>query len=220
MPSLRRTLSSPSVRSSPYHSAVSGRGHGPRRTSGSAISTRRVLADIDWWRVTDGQLLDADADVNEEAEEMRRAQDQPALAEVDDGADVREAGVERPSTPLFTGSTRVEESPQAMFSLFPALAITPRTPIRRTVSESSTFSLESSPDSEGPFTPSEASFVLADLGFADAGMDILPGRMRPLPLSAVKSYSFSAFTTPEKDDEDECARLAEAVSIHDNDLFA
>lgn len=59
MPSLRRTFSSPSVRSSPYPTSlgignVRG-GHGPRRSSGSDVSQRRVLADIDWWRVADGQ---------------------------------------------------------------------------------------------------------------------------------------------------------------------
>ena len=64
MPSLRRTLSSPSVRSSPYSypSNPSSNGHAtragdrqPRRSSGSDTSNRRVLADIDWWIVQDGQ---------------------------------------------------------------------------------------------------------------------------------------------------------------------
>ncbi|KAI6022727.1 hypothetical protein EDC04DRAFT_2574925 [Pisolithus marmoratus] len=63
MPSLRRSASSPSVRSSPYplslSSAVSSRartaGQQPRRASGSDVSERRVLADIEWWRVADGQ---------------------------------------------------------------------------------------------------------------------------------------------------------------------
>src|SRR5258708_24643960 len=56
MPSLRRTLSTPAVRPSPYSSApVAARGHGHRRSSGSDTTTRRVLADIEWWRVTEGQ---------------------------------------------------------------------------------------------------------------------------------------------------------------------
>ena len=57
MPSLRRTVSNPPVvRSSPYSTAVlSARGGGHRRSSGSDTSTRRVLADIDWWKVTEGQ---------------------------------------------------------------------------------------------------------------------------------------------------------------------
>jgi hypothetical protein len=54
MPSLRRSASSPAVRSSPYNAPAS-RGHGHRRVSGSETSNRRVLADIEWWRVTDGQ---------------------------------------------------------------------------------------------------------------------------------------------------------------------
>lgn len=73
MPSLRRTFSSPSARSTPYPSSlgiasVRG-GHGPRRSSGSDVSTRRVLADIDWWRVADGQREpESDPEVNENEE--------------------------------------------------------------------------------------------------------------------------------------------------------
>lgn len=56
MPSLRRSFSSPSVRSSPYLSSPATRARpNPRRSSGSATAERRVLADIDWWRVHDGQ---------------------------------------------------------------------------------------------------------------------------------------------------------------------
>ncbi|KAH0830625.1 hypothetical protein J3R83DRAFT_2080 [Lanmaoa asiatica] len=65
MPSLRRSFSSPSVRSSPYPSSISPavpssiRARAaplhPRRSSGSATAERRVLADIEWWRVYDGQ---------------------------------------------------------------------------------------------------------------------------------------------------------------------
>ncbi len=65
MPSLRRTLSSPAVRSSPYPTSLSeqaamlrsqGTG-GHRRSTGSESIGRRVLADIEWWRVVDGQCL-------------------------------------------------------------------------------------------------------------------------------------------------------------------
>ncbi|THH30366.1 hypothetical protein EUX98_g3821 [Antrodiella citrinella] len=68
MPSLRRTLSSPSVRLSPYSNPSSsstinqanrqqGGGHGPRRSLGSETGGRRVLADIDWWTVHAGQMF-------------------------------------------------------------------------------------------------------------------------------------------------------------------
>ena len=75
-PSLRRTFSSPTVRSSPYpatlsvsssslnsQSATAARGGGShRRSTGSETSNRRVLAEIDWWTVTEGQLdLEVDA---------------------------------------------------------------------------------------------------------------------------------------------------------------
>ncbi|KAI0819529.1 hypothetical protein BC628DRAFT_1332549 [Trametes gibbosa] len=65
MPSLRRTLSSPSVRSSPYGNPSSSANANvrvtraanpqPRRSSGSDTANRRVLADIDWWLVHDSQ---------------------------------------------------------------------------------------------------------------------------------------------------------------------
>ena len=65
MPSLRRTLSSPTGRSSPYaHPSCSSSStslstragsRGPRRSSGSDTSERRVLADLDWWRVEASQ---------------------------------------------------------------------------------------------------------------------------------------------------------------------
>ena len=65
MPSLRRTASSPAVRSSPYsNGAVAARGHGHRRSSGSETTSRRVLADIEWWRVSDGQYDQEQEDRN------------------------------------------------------------------------------------------------------------------------------------------------------------
>ena len=88
MPSLRRTLSSPSVRSSPYsypssantngHATRAG-GYQPRRSSGSDTNSRRVLADLDWWLVQDGQYevagpsgeQDADGQVAAENEQVR-----------------------------------------------------------------------------------------------------------------------------------------------------
>lgn len=57
MPSLRRTFSAPS-RSSPYSSSSTQTRtapRSPRRSSGSDTANRRVLADIDWWRVEEGQ---------------------------------------------------------------------------------------------------------------------------------------------------------------------
>lgn len=70
MPSLRRTLSSPSVRSSPYsNGSPVARGGGHRRSSGSETTNRRVLADIEWWKVTDGQCY---ADADQEPEDRNR----------------------------------------------------------------------------------------------------------------------------------------------------
>lgn len=79
MPSLRRSFSSPSVRSSPYPSSLSSPNPSgiraratpihPRRSSGSATAERRVLADIEWWRVYDGQCdLDPQDQAHEDAQ--------------------------------------------------------------------------------------------------------------------------------------------------------
>ena len=64
MPSLRRTLSTPAVRSSPYSTSSSTTRQTPRRSSGSETAGRRVLADIDWWLVTEGQS-DHDEETND-----------------------------------------------------------------------------------------------------------------------------------------------------------
>ncbi|KAI8989695.1 hypothetical protein BD414DRAFT_507285 [Trametes punicea] len=109
MPSLRRTLSSPSVRSSPYtypsssssfanansagHATRAGN-HQPRRSSGSDTGNRRVLADIDWWLVHDGQsdsLPEAsaaaeDSDDQGAAENVQRRPGGHDLLVEDDGA--------------------------------------------------------------------------------------------------------------------------------------
>lgn len=89
MPSLRRTYSSPSVRSSPYRypplSPSSSFTHpvragvsAHRRLSGTESSHRRVLADIAWWLVQDGQrdffAEDEDADADADAQETADAE--------------------------------------------------------------------------------------------------------------------------------------------------
>ncbi|KAF9246461.1 hypothetical protein BU15DRAFT_85218 [Melanogaster broomeanus] len=82
MPSFRRSVSSPSVRSSPYPSSLSSgnpssnrartTAQQPRRSSGSDTTERRVLADIEWWRVYDGQC---DPDVQDQAQDEAQTPD-------------------------------------------------------------------------------------------------------------------------------------------------
>lgn len=134
MPPLRRAFSSPSVRVSPYsHPATfpSSRSHRPpqnhphggghRRSSGSDVSSRKVLADLDWWRVADGQReRGGDEDEDEEHEEMERGVGEeensasaehadpeapsrnviPPLHATDRGGESAGVGIERPSTPV------------------------------------------------------------------------------------------------------------------------
>jgi hypothetical protein len=83
MPSLRRSSSGPSAaRSSPYPSrsavaastgtgGVTGRAGRPaKRRGGSETSVRRVLADIEWWKVQAGQVPDViEADVGEDGDQ-------------------------------------------------------------------------------------------------------------------------------------------------------
>jgi len=52
------------VRSSPYSTSSSTTRQTPRRSSGSETAGRRVLADIDWWLVTEGQS-DHDEETND-----------------------------------------------------------------------------------------------------------------------------------------------------------
>ena len=107
MPSLRRTASSPAVRSSPYsNGAVAARGNGHRRSSGSETTSRRVLADIEWWRVSDGQC-----DPSADQEQEDRTQD---IVPLDESIGIHiqsaDAGVERQSPlslPWLSGPTGV-----------------------------------------------------------------------------------------------------------------
>lgn len=98
MPSLRRTASSPSVRLAPYSylSPQVARGHGHRRSSGSETSSRRVLADIEWWKVTDGQC---DTNVDQESEDSTR-DDEDNVAGAGTIALSTELGVEHHSTQI------------------------------------------------------------------------------------------------------------------------
>ncbi|KAG6829642.1 hypothetical protein H0H92_003975 [Tricholoma furcatifolium] len=159
MPSLRRTISSPSVRSSPYSSALSA-GHpsrpgGHRRSSGSETSTRRVLADIEWWRVVDGQR-DLDAD-QEPVPSSDQAPDSPsslalAMEELLGSSMLFSAGmgVEHSAiVPLAVGSLQSSQTPPT--TQFAALSIGPQTPIRRNhARNSSQSSLESTPEAVQP----------------------------------------------------------------------
>ncbi|KAJ3522788.1 hypothetical protein NMY22_g11736 [Coprinellus aureogranulatus] len=119
MPSLRRTSSSPGVRSSPYSSALNSaqgaRGHGHRRSSGSNTTTRRVLADIEWWRVTDGQCDSSAAD--QESEEHNHGEAEPVSLTIP-GITFHEAtiGAERQSSimslPRPAASPAIESTPE------------------------------------------------------------------------------------------------------------
>lgn len=86
--------------------AQGNRGNGHRRSSGSEIGNRRVLADIEWWRVADGQRI---LDPDQESDDRNGDQNpdspigQSLLAdELIEGVGLLSAddGVERLSTPL------------------------------------------------------------------------------------------------------------------------
>ncbi|KAE9409463.1 hypothetical protein BT96DRAFT_931662 [Gymnopus androsaceus JB14] len=173
MPSLRRTLSSPVVRSSPYPTLLSSSssgpatrpGHGHRRSSGSETATRRVLADIEWWRVTDGQR-----DPEAEQDDHEQSPQSPAENLLD--------SLEGLVSPVWPGFSEYSE----------LLTIVPQTPPRRAHRlESSTSSVESTPEArEGPVEGLRLSLQSVDLGSTDA---VLP----PAATSALpRSRSFAS----------------------------
>ncbi|KAH9945881.1 uncharacterized protein BXZ73DRAFT_72782 [Epithele typhae] len=186
MPSLRRTLSTPSVRSSPYsypsssssssssaanaHATRAGP-HQPRRSSGSDTNNRRVLADLDWWVVQDGQREYVGPSPEQEESQEHGAAENAQVRTL--GAHVPSPQGVDPSAPTlmplttaahalgsyesqvlssplwdlsFDGSIGTS-SPQMMSPLagFAALSVGPRTPLRRSASESSDSSVDSSP---------------------------------------------------------------------------
>ncbi|PFH51740.1 hypothetical protein AMATHDRAFT_46907 [Amanita thiersii Skay4041] len=160
MPSLRRTFSSPTVRSSPYPSyglssslsaarAQSSHAHGYRRSSGSETTNRRVLADIEWWRVADGQLVDLGSDVGRRTLEVLTPRDQERRTGHEQQGSAPTASAEPEydytpwlSSPLFTATEDASPLPTDQFA---ALSISPHTPTPELDSASS--SLLSSPES-------------------------------------------------------------------------
>ncbi|THU85652.1 hypothetical protein K435DRAFT_805735 [Dendrothele bispora CBS 962.96] len=162
MPSLRRTVSSPAVRSSPYPSTAPSaaqrvHGNGHRRSTGSEIVSRRVLADIEWWRVADGQRdLEAEQeleDANNDREPSPIRTNEELAPAIGFSAPSDIAGVERPFTPAWSSIILASMSEDIPLHHFSASSVVPRTPPRRGHSlESSTSSLESTPEvpTEGP----------------------------------------------------------------------
>jgi len=191
MPSLRRTLSSPSVRSSPYsNGSLVARGGGHRRSSGSETTNRRVLADIEWWKVTDGQC---DPDADQEPEDRNRG-DQDIISLVvsmGSGSQV-DNGVDHPlptSLPWISSFTIEHLPPTEQFS---GLSITPHTPTHRHHSlESSSSSLESTPEAAGsPLESLGLRLLDIGMGFVEAPF---PAFLldKPGPLTPVIPRAFS-----------------------------
>ncbi|KAG2158466.1 uncharacterized protein EDB93DRAFT_1246311 [Suillus bovinus] len=154
MPSLRRSFSSLSVRSNPYPTSLSNgsvnsartrvAGHGSRRSSDSEVTERRVLADIEWWRVSDGQRdLDAAQDQAEPDQELQ--------------------GQHTP--PLMLHDLPPIDFAQSMpMSQFAVLSMAPHSPTgRRHGRDSSVSSLESTPEiPEAPLESIRFSMIDAD----------------------------------------------------------
>lgn len=180
MPSLRRSLSTPAARSSPYPNAPTSsatrtsQGNGFRRSSGSETVGRRVLADIEWWIVAEGQrdIEQEDSD-NEQGHTAAAAEDHHDAVVAGAGAHFVAESIE--STLLPTDE-------------FAALSISPQTPpARHHRLEGSSSSLES--------TPEDAVSSWDGMGL---GMDYLESPTRrsedPLPpFLRVRSYSLAEY---------------------------
>jgi hypothetical protein len=198
MPSLRRTASTPVVRASPYSSSpLAARGNGHRRSSGSETSNRRVLADIEWWRVTEGQCHQSDDHAMEDRNrgiqdlvslDMSWSPDIPVIhveggvehtvslpRTTADGPDSNEVCITLASfyfshwlMCLFFFQTSAFEPPTEQFS---TLAITP--PRRHDTLESSSSSLESTPETANTFLTFDI-----EVAFGDAPLSPLPVQRR------------------------------------------
>ncbi|KZT26375.1 hypothetical protein NEOLEDRAFT_1147404 [Neolentinus lepideus HHB14362 ss-1] len=218
MPSLRRTFSSPSVRSArsaPYPSigmasATRTNGHVPRRTSGSETVSRRVLADIEWWRVLDGQR-----EVDQEsAEDENQGQGPDDVQDVPDDATVvapsdemARLSIGSPDlSPLMmadsmpgVNSDVVPVSPTSGFRAQP-LAIAPVTPRhgrRRNTLQSPSSSTESTPESFRSYSLALPDVFLGPAASGHAGLTPLRLPSYPVPsararpLSSVRTFSYN-----------------------------
>ncbi|KAJ6630607.1 hypothetical protein B0H10DRAFT_2207676 [Mycena sp. CBHHK59/15] len=209
MPSLRRSLSFPSVRPAPYPALLSAtsaagprtHGSGHRRSTGSETSNRRVLADIEWWRVAGGQSAEQgpeEPDLGPDQEDDV-APGQVQEVPVPSAGPASEVGVERPLTSAHWSSF-APGSLEMPVDQMAALSIAPATPGRHAL-ESSTSSLESTP--EAPGVQAELPHLdLAALNFGLPESDVpVIGHARngtpPSPLS-IRSHSFADFASHER----------------------
>ncbi|KAH6908281.1 hypothetical protein BKA70DRAFT_1426860 [Coprinopsis sp. MPI-PUGE-AT-0042] len=165
MPSLRRTASSPLVRTSPYS------------YSSSLAGAQEVLADIEWWKVTDGQCESSSVDFDGERltnddDENNVASDtiaSPALLNVDTGVDrlLMPSALWASDDVRINPSLKSEASSDVPTAEFAALSLAPRTPPTRRPRrgrQSTSSSLESTP--EPPVLIIEG----LHLGLSDMGM--------------------------------------------------
>ncbi|KIJ17470.1 hypothetical protein PAXINDRAFT_154734 [Paxillus involutus ATCC 200175] len=208
MPSLRRSFSSPSVRSSPYPTLLSSgnpsgnrartTGQQPRRSSGSDTIGRRVLADIEWWRVYDGQC---DYDLQDQAQDEPQTQD---VSDLSAGSVVilsaGGASLEPPQTPPLSLHSFSLDLQSVSMNEFAALSIAPYSPSSRRHGRDSSFSSQESlselitapldPIHFGPPSPTSRSFLdqVPEPSSSRAG-----GR-QVHPLFGFRSFSFGGFS--------------------------
>ncbi|KAH7889633.1 hypothetical protein F5I97DRAFT_1924165 [Phlebopus sp. FC_14] len=193
MPSLRRSFSSPAVRSSPYPTSTSNRarasGQHPRRSSGSSTSERRVLADIEWWRVSDGQcpphVQDQDQDQNQDDE----AQDNTFLSLGGGVMLSAGGGREPPQTPSLSLHGFSLDLTQSMYmNELAAFSIAPHSPSGRHARDASPAFTESSP--ELGMVPLEV--IHLGLGQVSPAVELYSNAEVPLSSSSLRAASPSA----------------------------
>lgn len=200
MPSLRRSFSSLSVRSNPYPTSLSNgsvnnartrvAGHGSRRSSDSEVTERRVLADIEWWRVSDGQRdLDATQDQVEPDQEVQNSMYVSA-----GGAITLSGSSNSPQTPplMLHDLPPIDFAQSIPMSQFAALSIAPHSPTgRRHGRDSSVSSLESTP--EMPEAPLESiRFSMIDADVTSHNLE-LPSEFALPAIGVISRPSFTLF---------------------------
>ncbi|KAI5124569.1 hypothetical protein M0805_003089 [Coniferiporia weirii] len=242
MPSLRRSVSSPMVRSSPYPLALSlsaaasapgtaNPSNRPRRVgSESDAGRRRVLADIEWWRVLDGQQseedqsqLVADIDVGTEVEpqtglggEQLRAVASPVVGT--DAAAVMGLVLHlrpepEPESDVSAGALSIT-APFAALSISPVVLPAPARIYRPPQSQLDSYvsSVESSPASTplaSPYQcalfmpPFDTDCIYARPGPCEAPLPFIGSQPNSLcALSMMRSASFGGFASPRESADD------------------
>lgn len=189
------------------------------------MTERRVLADIEWWRVYHGQRdLDATLDQAELDQDVQNSAQVPA------GGAITLSGSDSAQTPplMLHDLPPVDFAQSISMSQFAALSIAPHSPSGRRHRDSSFSSLESTP--EMPEAPLESiRFSMIDADSSSHDLELPSELALPTPevdsrpsftLFGLRSYSFGSFSD-RQDLGDEVNHFSDGASFFslDQNIF-